>query len=189
MGSAEKLAELGASICVDTARGHVYKKDKDGVFSRVLGSAVGRGHLAMTVKQKVFYMHRVVYEFANDPIPHGLQIDHINEVKTDNRLSNLRVVTQSENFQNISIPNQRSLTGLRGVSVDRRTGKFAAATRAGGKYRFIGRYKTIEEASNVYRYAVSILHTHNPLASSDVKISEKAMKRIHHIAEQIKGGA
>lgn len=189
MGSAEKLAELGASICVDTARVHVYKKDKDGLFSRVRGSAIGRGHLAMTVKQKVFYMHRVVYEFANDPIPHGLQIDHINEIKTDNRLANLRVVTQSENFQNISIPNKRSLTGFRGVSMDRRTGKFAAATQAGGKYWYIGRYKTAEEANLVYRYAVSVLHTHNPLALPSAKISEKAMKRVHHIANQIKGGA
>lgn len=189
MGSAEILAELGASICVDTARGHVYKKDKTGIFSRVKGSPIGRGHLSMTVNGKAFYMHRIVYEFANDPIPLGMQVDHINEIKTDNRLTNLRVVTQSENFQNISIPNKRSLTGFRGVSVDRRTGKFAVATNAHGKYRFIGRYATIEEASNVYRYAVSILHTHNPLASSDAKISEKAMKRIHHIAEKIKGGA
>ena len=51
-------------------------------------------------KKKMFRVHRLVYEAFNGPIPDGLQIDHINTVRDDNRLANLRVVTSKENHAN-----------------------------------------------------------------------------------------
>lgn len=45
-------------------------------------------------------VHRVVYETFNEKIPEGLQIDHINRDKTDNRPNNLRCVTGFENRHN-----------------------------------------------------------------------------------------
>ena len=47
--------------------------------------------------QKKYYIHRLVYEAFNGQIPEGLQVNHINEVKTDNRLSNLNLMTAKEN--------------------------------------------------------------------------------------------
>lgn len=41
-------------------------------------------------------MHRVIM----DPVPEGLQVDHINRNKKDNRRENLRIVTRSENGKN-----------------------------------------------------------------------------------------
>ena len=49
---------------------------------------------------KCFRVHRLVYEAFNGPIPEGMQIDHINGVKDDNRLVNLRCVTPKENCNN-----------------------------------------------------------------------------------------
>ncbi|HHA2946403.1 TPA: HNH endonuclease signature motif containing protein [Stenotrophomonas maltophilia] len=43
--------------------------------------------------------HRVVWEAAVGPIPLGLQVNHKNGVKTDNRLCNLELVTPSENLR------------------------------------------------------------------------------------------
>jgi DNA-binding XRE family transcriptional regulator len=43
--------------------------------------------------------HRLVWETFNGPIPAGLQINHKNGVKNDNRLENLEVCTQSENLR------------------------------------------------------------------------------------------
>ena len=48
-------------------------------------------------KQKMGYVHRFVWEAFNGPIPKGMTIDHINGDKTDNRLSNLQLLTPSQN--------------------------------------------------------------------------------------------
>ena len=45
------------------------------------------------------YVHRFVWECLKGPIPKGMEINHINEDKTDNRLENLELVTQKENIQ------------------------------------------------------------------------------------------
>ena len=51
-------------------------------------------------KRKTFMVHRVIYEAFNGPIPEKLQIDHINGIRDDNRLVNLRLFTNKENCQN-----------------------------------------------------------------------------------------
>lgn len=50
-------------------------------------------------KRKTYQLHRVVYEsVTGNPIPDGMQCNHINESKTDNRFSNLNLMTQKENI-------------------------------------------------------------------------------------------
>lgn len=46
---------------------------------------------------KAYMVHRLVWEAFNGSITEGLQVNHINEVKTDNRLSNLNLMTAKEN--------------------------------------------------------------------------------------------
>ena len=46
------------------------------------------------------YVHRLVWEAFNSPIPDGYEIDHINTIRYDNRLVNLRLVTSKENSNN-----------------------------------------------------------------------------------------
>jgi hypothetical protein len=48
-------------------------------------------------EQKKYSVHRVVWEAVNGPIPDGMVINHLNGVKTDNRIGNLEMVTPSEN--------------------------------------------------------------------------------------------
>lgn len=49
---------------------------------------------------KHIFVHRLVWITFMGKIPDNLQIDHINRIKNDNRLDNLRLVTPSENSQN-----------------------------------------------------------------------------------------
>lgn len=42
-------------------------------------------------------VHRLVWEHVHGPIPEGMVINHINGVKTDNRIENLECVTEGEN--------------------------------------------------------------------------------------------
>ena len=46
---------------------------------------------------KRYKVHRLVWEAFNGSIPEGLQVNHINEIKTDNRLENLNLMTPKEN--------------------------------------------------------------------------------------------
>lgn len=48
-------------------------------------------------KKKNFYVHRLVVEAFRGLIPKGKVVNHLNEIKTDNRLENLEVVTAKEN--------------------------------------------------------------------------------------------
>ena len=62
--------------------------------------------LCKNSKVRFYYVHRLVYEVFNGTIPEGLQVNHINEVKTDNRLSNLNLMTCKEN-NNYGTHNER----------------------------------------------------------------------------------
>ena len=58
-------------------------------------------HLVMLCKDgkgKNFRIHRLVFEAFNGKIPEGLVVNHLNEIKTDNRLDNLEICTQKENL-------------------------------------------------------------------------------------------
>lgn len=62
--------------------------DKDGYVRHTLKNGV-------IIKNML--LHRIIYEAFVDKIPHGMQINHKNGIKDDNRLENLEVVTPSEN--------------------------------------------------------------------------------------------
>jgi len=66
------------------------------------GHKSNTGYLLQSVSgkntKKHMYVHRFIWECVNGIIPERMTIDHININKTDNRISNLRCVTQSENL-------------------------------------------------------------------------------------------
>lgn len=45
------------------------------------------------------FAHRIVFMFYNGDIPEGIQVNHKNGIKHDNRLSNLELMTQSQNIR------------------------------------------------------------------------------------------
>lgn len=96
-----QASNLGRIRSLDREVRHNYggiavKKGK--ILSLVKGKG---GYLVVTLwkdlKQTVKRVHRLVYEAFNGQIPEGMQINHINEDKTDNRLENLNLMTPKEN--------------------------------------------------------------------------------------------
>ena len=68
-------------------------------------------HLHKNSIGKMYLVHRLVWEAFNGQIYEGLQVNHINEVKTDNRLSNLNLMTCKENI-NYGSRNERAAKKL-----------------------------------------------------------------------------
>lgn len=64
---------------------------------RVIGSVMKDGYLMVNINKKGHRVHHLIYETFIGPIPVGMVIDHINHVTCDNRLENLRIVTQQAN--------------------------------------------------------------------------------------------
>ena len=80
---------------------------------------------------------------------HGVwptELDHINHVRDDNRLVNLREITRKQNNHNCTKPNK---TGFKGVQRTK-NGKFQAMIRINGKKTYLGVFNTPELAHARY---------------------------------------
>jgi len=100
------------------------------------------------VKPQKTYMHREIMG-----LPEGKSIDHINGNKLDNRKSNLRIVTKSQNMRNQKKSSNRTSI-YKGVSqILNRSKKWQAKIKFGGKTYRIGEYFTEQEAALAYNQA------------------------------------
>ncbi|ATE85769.1 HNH homing endonuclease [Shigella phage Sf12] len=73
------------------------KTNRNIVIGSLAGSLRSGGYLRVGAKGSYHYVHRIVWEMHNGDIPEGMEIDHINGSRSDNRVENLRIVSHSEN--------------------------------------------------------------------------------------------
>ena len=92
-----------------------------------------------------------LHRFIMNP-PDDMVVDHINHNKLDNRCENLRICTQHENCLNKSIQCNNT-SGVPGVSWSTREGRWKAQIRVDKKDKFLGYFKTKEEAVEARRLA------------------------------------
>ena len=118
------------------------------------------GYVFVKVDGTIYKAHRLAFFYMVGYWPSSM-LDHRNEVKSDNRWSNLREATRSQNGQNISKARSDSSSGCRGVSWYKKYGTWEARIKAEGSYLFLGRFKTKEEANAAYLQAKAI---HHPLS-------------------------
>lgn len=86
------------------------------------------------------------------------QIDHINGVRSDNRITNLRVVSQTLNAQNRRVATKGSASRLLGVYWIRHSRKWGACIGVDGRSHHLGCFRTEEEAHQAYLEAKRRLH-------------------------------
>lgn len=121
----------------------------------VAGSLNGKGYICIRVDGRSHKAHRLAWLYVHGVWPQS-GIDHINGIKDDNHIINLREATHSDNQQNLRKPHADNKIGLLGVS--RSQGKFKAQIKVYGKVRTIGRFHTPEAAHAAYLKAKRQLH-------------------------------
>lgn len=125
---------------------------------RPAGSIAGRpdakGYWVITIDRKNLKAHRLAFLYMLGSVP--VQVDHVNNVKGDNRWVNLRPANNSENKMNTPCYGNNNL-GVKGVRLVR-NGKFVARIRLDGVLRHIGTYETVEAATEAVIASRSHLH-------------------------------
>lgn len=121
-----------------------------GVFTRIdnrpVSAALHEGYLRLTINRNTYLQHRLawLYVYGSFPINH---IDHINGTKHDNRICNLRDVTQRENCQNRKEHREGRLVGS---SYNSKQNNWRACIGIGKKVHHIGFFATEAESSSAY---------------------------------------
>jgi hypothetical protein len=105
--------------------------------------------------------HRYCYAEFIGPIPDDKPIiDHKCRVRSCVNPEHLRAVSHAENSQNLT-PRRGTESGCRGVTQDKRTGKWFGRVVTRGRQFNTARFNTIEEADHAVRYLRSQLFTHS----------------------------
>ncbi len=110
----------------------------------VAGCPDGRGYLQIRVQSRKYQAHRLAWLYVYGEWPKD-QLDHINRIRTDNRISNLREVTNKQNLQNAG-KRSNNTSGHSGVRWYRQSSKWVACITHNYKRIHLGFFATIEEA-------------------------------------------
>lgn len=103
------------------------------------------GYVVGKFMGKTTRAHRVIWEMFNGKIPEGMEIDHINHIRHDNRIENLRLVDGAENSKNRSMQSNNK-TGVTGVNWNKANKKWTAKITHGKKQMYIGSYESFDDA-------------------------------------------
>jgi hypothetical protein len=112
--------------------------------TEAFGSTGADGYKRGTLMGSAYLAHRVLWALVYGDWPAD-DVDHINGVRNDNRISNLRAVVRQENCRNARIP-RHNTSGAIGVywAQDRR--KWVAQIKVDGAVHYLGRFVEFDDA-------------------------------------------
>lgn len=112
------------------------------------GSVAGRkkhnGYIEISINNTRYYAHRLAWLMHYGYWPEH-QIDHINGIRDDNRIINLRIATNMQNQYNAKKP-KNNTSGVKGVYWHKQCNKWQAYCDVNGRRYSIGLFRDIEQA-------------------------------------------
>jgi hypothetical protein len=134
-------------------------KWKKHFFSSYIGKQAGglnaEGYFCIKINRKTYKGHRLAWIYVNGTIEMP-EIDHINGIKSDNRIINLRQCDKALNMQNKRQAQTNNQTGYLGVMKNGK--RFYAEICHQKKRHYLGNFKTPELAHQAYLEAKRKLH-------------------------------
>ncbi len=131
------------------------KKTRPDLAGKIAGTTGDRGVSLIMVDGKVYLAHRLAWLYIYGEWP-GKTIDHINGNPSDNRISNLREASNSENLQNQRMAKSTNKLGVLGVH--KLGNSFIAQINVNGKKHHLGCFETKELAHDAYLSAKRKFH-------------------------------
>lgn len=122
----------------------IKKSSPKTLIGSTAGSLSREGYWRIMIDGKSYKTHRLAWLYVYGEFPNNI-LDHINRDKADNRISNLRIVTFSENNQNSKIY-KNNTSGITGVYWHRTRQKWSACVRISRRLKHLGYFNTMEEA-------------------------------------------
>lgn len=111
----------------------------------------------VSINRKVFHEHRVIWIMFNGDIPTGMQIDHIDLCRSNNRIENLRLATKVQNRYNTPVQ-KNSISGIKGVKYNKKNRNWNASIRVDKKTIHLGTFKCPFKAGEVAKIAMERVH-------------------------------
>ena len=115
------------------------------------GSLMEHGYRRIIIDYVKHYEHHLAWLYVYGEYPD--EIDHVNGVRNDNRITNLRLCTRSQNRFNTQTTTGES--GLAGAYLDKRTLQWYSKIQFGGQQKFLGNFASAEEAHAAYIVALN----------------------------------
>ena len=148
---------------VDVLRDKYQYDERTGFLSHRSGRRQGRragslkrdGYRYITIFGQSYLEARICWKIARGVDPEYM--DHINGIRDDNRLSNLRSVSHAENNRNAKV-RKDNVSGIPGVTP--RDGKWAVHITHRGKEHYIGRFSDLAQAEHARRTVERIAGYH-----------------------------
>lgn len=120
------------------------------------GTATVHGYIDISIDRKLYKGHRLAWFLTYGEWPKH-EIDHINGVTIDNRISNLREATNAQNCLNRKAY-QNNTSGYKGVHWHKASSRWVANIQVGKKRKHLGYFEVKEEAAKAYDKASKELH-------------------------------
>ncbi len=119
-------------------------RGKNQKAGNIAGQKSDQGYRIITIGGVRYRAHRLAWLYVYGKWP-DFTIDHINHDRFDNKIKNLRDVTQQENCKNVSM-SSKNISGRVGVSFIKSSKRWLSSIKVNGLGIYLGRFDTFDEA-------------------------------------------
>lgn len=128
------------------------KSRRHGFSGRKAGTVNGKGYIQVCIDGKLHLAHRLALLYVTGEMPK--EVDHINRVRDDNRIENLRdSISHANNMGNQSIQKRDKSSSYKGVCWDKNRGKWMASIKVNRRRIHLGRFSDETLAAKAYNSA------------------------------------